>query len=57
VGTPGRYTVSPRVLTDVDLIEHRYHTAVGLASGDSLALLRDGLKLFRGPAFRGPREG
>ena len=53
----GRYTVSSRVLTDVDLIEHRFHTARQLASGDALPVLRDGLSLFNGPAFRGTRKG
>ena len=55
--TPARHCLSSRVLTDVDLIEHRYHTALGLASGDALAVLRDGLVLFQGPAFRGPVTG
>ena len=32
-GVPGRYTMSPRVLTDVDLIEDRYHTASRVAVG------------------------
>lgn len=56
-GTKGRYRLSPRVLTDIDLIEHRYHTATGLPSGDALPLLRDGLSLFAGPAFRGGGAG
>jgi len=51
-GSPGRYQVSPRVMTDVELIEHRFQTSLTLASGDALAVLRDGLKLFTGPAFR-----
>ena len=56
-GRKGRYRLSPRVLTDVDLIEHRFHTATGLASGDALPLLRDGLAWFAGPAFRGGGDG
>ena len=56
-GRKGRYQLSPRVLTDVDLIEHRFHTATGLASGDALRLLRDGLVWFGGPAFRGGGDG
>ena len=56
-GRKGRYQLSPRVLTDVDLIEHRFHTATGLASGDALPLLRDGLAWFGGPAFRGGGDG
>jgi hypothetical protein len=56
-GHKGRYRLSPRVLTDVDLIEHRFHSATGLASGDALPLLRDGLVWFAGPAFRGGGDG
>lgn len=54
---PGRYHLSGRVLTDVDLIEHRYHAAQQLPSADAMAVLRDGLDLFAGPPFRGPRAG
>ncbi|MDQ3544100.1 MAG: LysM peptidoglycan-binding domain-containing protein, partial [Actinomycetota bacterium] len=50
--SPGRYQVSTKVLTDVELIEHRYHTALELPSGDALEVLRGGLALFGGPAFR-----
>jgi len=50
--SPGRYQVSTKVLTDVELIEHRYHTALDLASSEALEVLRDGLAMFGGPAFR-----
>jgi nucleoid-associated protein YgaU len=56
-GVPGRYLVSPRVITDVDLIDHRYETATRLPSADALVVLRDGLTLFNGPPFRGQRKG
>ena len=46
------YLVSERVLTDVDLIEHRYQTSLQLPSSLALEVLRDGLALFTGPAFR-----
>ncbi len=46
------YTVSPRVLTDVELLEHRYQASLQLPSGDALAVLRDGLGLLCGPALR-----
>ena len=53
-GRNGRsqYLVSPLVLTDVDLLEHRYHTAETLASSDALIVMRDGLELMEGPLFR-----
>jgi nucleoid-associated protein YgaU len=53
-GRNGRshYLVSPLVLTDVDLLEHRYHTADTLGSTDALTVLRDGLELMEGPLFR-----
>jgi LysM repeat protein len=51
-GSPSRYHVSPRVLTDVELIDHRYHTSLHLHPSDALDVLRDGLSLFTGPSFR-----
>jgi hypothetical protein len=56
-GMPGRYVVSPRVITDVDLIDHRYQAATKLPSADALVVLRDGLTLFNGAPFRGQRKG
>lgn len=57
---PGRggrshYLVSPLVLTDLDLLEHRYHAAKHLSSGEAIEVLRDGLELMRGPLFRARR--
>lgn len=46
------YIVSNLVLTDVDLLEHRLHTAHTLGSTDALRVLRDGLDLMNGPLFR-----
>ena len=46
------YDVSPLVLTDVDLLEHRLHTAHGLGSTDALRVLADGLDFMAGPLFR-----
>ncbi|WP_420451770.1 hypothetical protein [Ilumatobacter sp.] len=53
-GRNGRshYLVSPLVVTDVDLLEHRYHTAGKLSSSDALDVMRDGLELMKGPLFR-----
>lgn len=56
-GIAGRYRLSPRVLTDVDLIEHRYHAARNAEPAAALTMLSDGLELFGGPPFRGPRAG
>ncbi|MFN3255464.1 MAG: hypothetical protein ACE37B_07190 [Ilumatobacter sp.] len=55
--SPGRYsngcmTLSPLVLTDYDLLRHRYEASLDLGSGDALTVLRDGLALMRGPLFR-----
>ncbi len=51
-GSPSRYAVSERVLTDVELLEHRYHTSLELSSEEAFDLLRDGLATFRGPMLR-----
>ena len=56
-GRSGRshYLVSPLVLTDIDLLEHRLHASKWLSSGDALEVLRDGLDLMRGPLLRSRR--
>jgi hypothetical protein len=46
------YSISNLVLTDVDLLEHRLHTAHTLSSTDAMRVLRDGLDLMKGPLFR-----
>src|SRR5215207_6192167 len=51
-GATGRYLLSPQVMTDVELLEHRYQSSLGLVSSDALTVLRDGLALMGGPAFR-----
>jgi LysM repeat protein len=51
-GSPSRYAVSAMVLTDVELLEHRYHTSFELSSEEAFALLREGLAMFRGPMMR-----
>ena len=56
-GSPGRYTVSALVLTDIDLIEDRYRAAQDAVSSDAFTILVDGLGLFHGPPFRGVRKG
>ena len=51
-GAQGRYRVSPLVMTDVELLEHRYQCSLSLPSQDALVVLHDGLALMAGPAFR-----
>lgn len=51
-GSDGRYRPSPRMMTDVDLLEHRYRASLQLPSNDALTVLRDGLPLMSGPTFR-----
>ncbi len=48
----GTYRVSALVMTDVELLEHRYRAALNLTTSDALDVLTDGLKLMDGPAFR-----
>ena len=57
IGTGGRiqhlfYELSRLVVTDVDLLEHRLHTAHELGSNDARRVLTDGLVLMQGPLFR-----
>ena len=56
-GSPGRYSVSPLVVTDIDLIEDRFRAAQDAVSSHALTILTEGLTLFNGPAFRGVRKG
>ena len=51
-GSDGRYRLSAWMMTDVDLLEHRYQASLGLTSQDALAVLRDGMHLMAGPAFQ-----
>ena len=51
-GSDGRYRLSSWMMTDVDLLEHRYQASLGLASQDALTVLRDGMHLMAGPAFQ-----
>lgn len=53
----GRYSngamqLSPLVLTDYDLLRHRYDASLDLTSFDAINVLRAGLPLLRGPLFR-----
>lgn len=56
-GNHGRsqYLVSPLILTDIDLLEHRLQESEVLTSGDSLAVLSGGLDLMKGPLLRSRR--
>lgn len=53
----GRYSngamqLSQLVLTDYDLLRHRYDASLDMTSFDAINVLRDGLTLLRGPLFR-----
>ncbi|MEM1332861.1 MAG: LysM peptidoglycan-binding domain-containing protein, partial [Actinomycetota bacterium] len=56
-GRSGRnhYLVSPLVLTDVDLLEHRLHASEARSTGEALVILRDGLDSMNGPLLRARR--
>ena len=51
-GLHATYTISNLIVTDVDLLEHRLHTAHGLGAEDARKVLRDGLEFMKGPLFR-----
>jgi nucleoid-associated protein YgaU len=51
-GSDGRYRLSTWMMTDVDLLEHRYQASLGLTSQDALCVLNDGMDLMAGPAFQ-----
>ena len=53
----GRYSngamqLSLLVLTDYDLLRHRYDASLDMTSFEAINVLRDGLPLLRGPLFR-----
>lgn len=48
----GAMNLSPLVITDYDLLRHRYEASLDLTSFDAINVLRDGLPLLRGPLFR-----
>ena len=56
-GNHGRsqYLVSPLILTDIDLLEHRLQESEALTSGEALAVLTGGLDLMNGPLLRSRR--
>jgi hypothetical protein len=49
--SPGRYHVSPLVITDVDLLERSDRTSLDLPSGEAIASLWIGLHLVRGKPY------
>jgi hypothetical protein len=49
--SPGRYTVAPGVVTDVDLLEARYAASFELPRSEALEVLLEGLDLIRGRPF------
>ncbi len=49
--SPGRYTVSCQVLTDIDLLEASSRRAEHLSSSEAIELLTDALEILRGQPF------
>ena len=50
-GNPNRYLVSPRVVTDVDLLDDAYKRSLGLPSSEAIDALRTALGLVRGRPY------
>lgn len=48
----GRYVISQRVVTDLELLDDRLAVADALSSSDALEVLAGGLDLMTGPLFR-----
>ena len=53
-GQHARYGVSPQVMTDIELLEHRLNAAAELSTAEALEVLAGGLDLLCGPPFRAP---
>jgi len=50
-GSPSRYRISARVVTDVDLLDHAYRTSLDLPSSEAMSALRSALELVRGKPY------
>lgn len=53
-GSPSRYLISPRVVTDVDLLDHASRLAGGLPSGEAQRMLRGAMELVTGRPYTAP---
>jgi hypothetical protein len=50
-GNAGRYLLSPRVVTDMDLLDRAYHHAQTLPSSEAIQVLNEALSLVRGKPY------
>ena len=50
-GGQSRYLISPRVVTDVDLLDHAYRLADDLPSSEAIVVLRQAFELVRGKPY------
>jgi hypothetical protein len=50
-GNAGRYLLSPRVITDVDLLDRAYQHAQTLPSSEAIQVLTDALSMVRGKPY------
>ena len=50
-GSPSRYLLSARVVTDVDLVDHAYRCSLELSSSEATPILRSALELVRGKPY------
>ena len=50
-GGQTRYLISPRVVTDIDLLDHAYRLADDLPSGEAIEMLRSALERVRGKPY------
>ena len=50
-GNAGRYLLSPRVVTDIDLLDRAYQHAQSLPSSEAVQVLNDALNMVRGKPY------
>jgi hypothetical protein len=50
-GGQSRYLISPRVVTDIDLLDHAYRLADDLPSSEAIVVLRQAFELVRGKPY------
>jgi hypothetical protein len=50
-GSPSRYRISARVVTDIDILDHAYRLSLELPSGEAISTLRSALEVVRGKPY------
>jgi hypothetical protein len=50
-GGQSRYLISPRIVTDIDLLDHAYRLANDLPSSEAINTLREAFELVRGKPY------